>query len=247
MREEKGTIRLQERIASDTYRMVIEACCVEDMKPGQFVNIQIEGFSLRRPISISSVDETTFTIVYKTVGDGTKRLAQMAEGQTLDIIGPLGSSYPLDIEENDVLIIGGGVGVPPLYELAKQYRRKGKHVYAVLGFQDKDSVFYEEEFRKLGCQTYIATMDGSYGTKGTVIDAIREHEIPCDFVCACGPRMMLHAVEDCYTKGYMSFEARMACGIGACMACVARDKKEADMYHRICKEGPVFPIGKVEY
>lgn len=247
MREEKGTIRLQERIASDTYRMVIEACCVEDMKPGQFVNIQIEGFSLRRPISISSVDETTFTIVYKTVGDGTKRLAQMAEGQTLDIIGPLGSSYPLDIEENDVLIIGGGVGVPPLYELAKQYRRKGKNVYAVLGFQDKDSVFYEEEFQNLGCQTYIATMDGSYGTKGTVIDAIREHEIPCDFVCACGPRMMLHAVEDRYTKGYMSFEARMACGIGACMACVARDKKEADMYHRICKEGPVFPIGKVEY
>ena len=165
----------------------------------------------------------------------------------LDVFGPLGSSYPLHEEEDEILIIGGGVGVPPLYELAKQYRRMNKKVYVVLGFNDADSVFYEEEFKALGCDVSVATMDGSYGIKGTVIDAIKEKDIKADFTCSCGPRAMLKAVEEKYTRGYMSFEARMACGIGACMACVAKDKKEENMYHRICKEGPVFPIGKVEY
>lgn len=247
MKQEKGTIISNEEIAKDTYKMVIQANCVTDMKPGQFVNIKVEGYSLRRPISISSIDETTFTIVYKIVGDGTKRLSKMHAHHDIDIFGPLGSSYPLEVEEDDILIIGGGVGVPPLYELAKQYRKRNKHVQVILGFNNVQSVFYEQEFKTLGCETYIATMDGSYGDKGTVMDAIKEHQITTDFVCACGPRPMLLAVEANYTKGYMSFEARMACGIGACMACVAKDKKEADMYHRICKEGPVFPIGKVVF
>lgn len=248
MQEEKGQILSNQKIAKDTYRMEIQANIAEQMKPGQFVNVQVEGYMLRRPISISSVeDKDRFVIVYKVVGDGTKKLSTMTDQQTIDVFGPLGSSYPIYEDEEEVLIIGGGVGVPPLYELAKQYRKLNKTVYVVLGFNDADSVFYEQEFKALGCNVYVATMDGSYGTKGTVIDAIDAHHITCDFTCSCGPRPMLKAVEARYTRGYMSFESRMACGIGACMACVAKDKKEEAMYHRICKEGPVFPIGKVEY
>ena len=145
------------------------------------------------------------------------------------------------------LLIGGGVGVPPLYELAKQYRRIDRKVDVVLGFNDAQSVFYADEFAALGCAVHVATMDGSAGVKGTVIDAIDAAGIQIDFVCSCGPVPMLKAVEARYSRGYMSFESRMACGIGACMACVAKDRKEADLYHRICKEGPVFPIGKVEF
>ena len=248
MQEERGLILSNQKIAKDTNRMEIQANIVKDMKPGQFVNVQVEGYMLRRPISICSVEgKNSFVIIYKVVGDGTKKLSTMRRQEIIDVFGPLGSSYPIHEEENEVLLIGGGVGVPPLYELAKQYRKLGTKVYVVLGFNDSDSIFYENEFERLGCEVVIATMDGSYGVKGTVIDAIDARNITCDFTCSCGPRPMLKAVEARYTRGYMSFESRMACGIGACMACVAKDKKEENMYHRICKEGPVFPIGKVEY
>lgn len=248
MQEERGLILSNQKIAKDTYRMEIQANIAKDMKPGQFVNVQVEGYMLRRPISICSVEgKNSFVIIYKVVGDGTKKLSTMRRQEIIDVFGPLGSSYPIHEEENEVLLIGGGVGVPPLYELAKQYRKLGAKVYVVLGFNDSDSIFYENEFERLGCEVVIATMDGSYGVKGTVIDAIDARNITCDFTCSCGPRPMLKAVEARYTRGYMSFESRMACGIGACMACVAKDKKEENMYHRICKEGPVFPIGKVEY
>lgn len=235
-------------IAKDTYRMELETEIAKQMKPGQFVNIQIDGFLLRRPISICSIeDDTHFVIIYKVVGDGTAQLSKMHAGRHLDVFGPLGSSYPLHEDEKAILLIGGGVGVPPLYELAKQYRRLQAQVYVVLGFNDVDSVFYETAFKELGCDVYVATMDGSYGVKGSVMDAIKAHHITCDFTCSCGPRAMLKAIEATYSRGYMSFESRMACGMGACMACVAKDKKDADLYHRICKEGPVFPIGKVEF
>lgn len=248
MQEERGLILSNQKIAKDTYRMEIQANIAKDMKPGQFVNVQVEGYMLRRPISICSIEgKNSFVIIYKVVGDGTKKLSTMRRQEIIDVFGPLGSSYPIHEEENEVLLIGGGVGVPPLYELAKQYRKLGTKVYVVLGFNDSDSIFYENEFERLGCEVVIATMDGSYGVKGTVIDAIDARNITCDFTCSCGPRPMLKAVEARYTRGYMSFESRMACGIGACMACVAKDKKEENMYHRICKEGPVFPIGKVEY
>lgn len=248
MQKEKGLVLSNKKIAKDTWRMEIQASLARDMKPGQFVNIQVEGFMLRRPISICSIEDTTrFVIIYKVVGDGTEALTRLRTQGILDIFGPLGSSYPIHEEEKEVLLIGGGVGVPPLYELAKQYRSIQAEVNVVLGFNDQESVFYENEFQRLGCRVFIATMDGSYGTRGTVMDAIKEHEITCDFTYSCGPRPMLKAVEASYTRGYMSFESRMACGIGACMACVAKDKKEENMYHRICKEGPVFPIGKVEY
>lgn len=248
MRVEQGIICDNQAIAKDTWRMEIQAALAKDMKPGQFVNVAVEGYMLRRPISIcSKEDDTHFVIIYKVVGDGTAKLSTLPKKERIDVFGPLGSSYPIHTEEHEVLLIGGGVGVPPLYELAKQYRHHHVSVYVVLGFNDKESVFYETQFQQLGCKVAVATMDGSYGIQGTVMDAIHEHHITCDFTCSCGPRAMLKAVEAQYQRGYMSFESRMACGMGACMACVAKDKKEENMYHRICKEGPVFPIGKVEY
>lgn len=248
MQVETCLIMRNDKIAKDTYRMQLQGKIAQDMKPGQFVNIKVDGYMLRRPISICSIEsKNEFVIVYKVVGDGTKVLSELSARRMLDVFGPLGSSYPIHEELEEVLLIGGGVGVPPLYELAKQYRAIDKKVNVVLGFNDAASVFYVNEFERLGARVVVATMDGSYGVKGTVMDAIKEKGITCDFTYSCGPIPMLKAVESAYTKGYMSFESRMACGIGACMACVAKDKKEENMYHRICKEGPVFPIGKVEY
>lgn len=248
MQVETCLIMRNDKIAKDTYRMQLQGKIAQDMKPGQFVNIKVDGYMLRRPISICSVEsKNEFVIVYKVVGDGTKVLSELSARRMLDVFGPLGSSYPIHEELEEVLLIGGGVGVPPLYELAKQYRAINKKVNVVLGFNDAASVFYVNEFERLGASVVVATMDGSYGVKGTVMDAIKEKGITCDFTYSCGPIPMLKAVESAYSKGYMSFESRMACGIGACMACVAKDKKEENMYHRICKEGPVFPIGKVEY
>lgn len=236
------------KIAKDTYRMELEYDDAKQMRQGQFVNLKIDGYMLRRPISISEVvDRYHFAIVYKVVGDGTKALSEMEAGRKINMFGPLGSFYPIHDDVDDVLIVGGGAGVPPLLELAKKYRKIRMNVDVVLGFNDAESVFYEEEFKNLGCSVHVATMDGSYGTKGTVMDAIKEAGITTEFVCACGPVPMLKAIEANYTKGYMSFESRMACGMGACMACVTKDKEEEELYHRICKEGPVFPIGKVEF
>lgn len=245
MKEELGIVLSNHKIAQDTYLMKINAGMSKQMLPGQFVNIKVDGFMLRRPISISSIDSTGFTIVYKVVGGGTEKLATLKSQDTINIFGPLGSFYPIHNELDEVLLIGGGVGVPPLLEVAKQYRKLDKKVNVVLGFNDVHAKFYEDEFTNLGCATYIATMDGSYGTKGTVMDAIKENNITSDFVYSCGPMPMLRAVESAYTKGYTSFEARMACGIGACMGCVCKDKKDESIYYRICKEGPVFEIGKV--
>lgn len=245
MKCETSVILYHRLIAKDTYQMVLSTSQSGAMQPGQFVNIKVEGFLLRRPISISKIDEDSFTIVYKAIGDGTKQLSTKKTGETLDIFGPLGHGYPDDLESDEILIIGGGVGVPPLYELARRCVKQNKQVHVVLGFNEKDAVFYEQEFKDLQIPVTIATMDGSYGIKGTIMDAIQANNITIDFVCACGPIPMLKAIEQHYQKGYLSFESRMACGIGACMACVAKDQKEAQMYHRICKEGPVFPIGKV--
>lgn len=245
MREDKGIIRSNQSIALDTYQMIIDSSLGKEMKPGQFVNIKVNGYTLRRPISISSIEEDSYTIIYKVVGAGTKVLSQLKSKDVLDVIGPLGSSFPIHEEEDHILIVGGGVGIPPLYEVAKQYRKLGKDVCAVLGFNDKESIFYEEELKALGCHVIVATMDGSYGVKGTVLDAIKEYGIMNDFLYSCGPMPMLKALEEKYQKGYTSFEARMACGIGACMGCVCKDKKDSEIYYRICKEGPVFPIGKV--
>ena len=248
MEQERARILENKEIARDTWRMVLQGAMAAKMEAGQFVNLAIDGFFLRRPISICEViDDDHFILIYKVVGDGTKKLSELSASQTLDVFGPLGHGYPIEEKEKEVLLIGGGVGVPPLYELAKRYRAIDARVIVVLGFNDADSVFYEDAFRRLGCDVHVATMDGSCGVKGTVIDAIDAAHITTDFVCSCGPLPMLKAVDARYQRGYLSFESRMACGIGACMACIAKDKQEADLYHRICKEGPVFPIGKVAF
>lgn len=245
MKEDIGIILSNERIAEDTYKMMIESKLPADMKPGQFVNIKVEEHFLRRPISISSIDNDSYTIIYKVVGEGTEILSRMKKGMELNVFGPLGSSYPIHEELAAVLLLGGGVGVPPLYEVAKQYRRLNKRVVVALGFNSANACFYEEEFKALGCEVLMATMDGSVGVRGTVLDAVDNAGIDIDFVYSCGPMPMLKAIENRYTKGYTSFEARMACGIGACMGCVCKDKKDETIYYRICKEGPVFEIGKV--
>lgn len=245
MQCQKETIISNELLAEQTYRMVLTCGCCKEMIPGQFINIKLKEFSLRRPISICSIDSDRITIIYKVVGQGTKALSEMKPNESLDVFAPLGHGYPIEMQRDKVLLIGGGVGVPPLYELAKQYIKAGKHVDVVCGFPNKEACFYEEEFTKLGAHVYTATMDGSKGCKGTVLDAIKHYQITTEFICACGPLPMLKALEAVYTEGYFSLEARMACGMGACMACVAKDQKEADMYHRICKEGPVFKIGRV--
>ena len=181
------------------------------------------------------------TLVYKTVGTGTAALAEVRPGTELNILGPLGHGFP--VEERNVMVIGGGVGVPPLLETAARYIAKGHQVTAVLGFNDAGGMILKDEFEALGCQTYIATMDGSYGTKGTVIDAINANDLKETFVLSCGPLPMLKAVSEKYTDGFVSLEARMACGMGACMGCVVKDQEGGSL--RVCADGPVFAIGKV--
>lgn len=244
MREDTGKILSNRCIALDTYEMVIQSDLGKEMNPGQFVNIQVDGKFLRRPISISSYDDDKYTIIYKVVGEGTAIMAEMKEGQLLNVVGPCGHGFPID-PLDEVLLIGGGVGVPPLFEVARQMLAQNTKVNVVLGFNTREAVFYADKFEELGCNVALATMDGTIGYKGTVLDAIKEEKITTETVYSCGPMPMLRAIEANYTKGYTSFEARMACGIGACMGCVCKDKKDQEIYYRICKEGPVFEIGKV--
>lgn len=238
--QEMATILSHQEIAKDIWRMELKTNLAKEAKCGQFIEITVPGYYLRRPISICEVKEDSLVIIYKVLGDGTKAMTQL-EGK-IDIFGPLGTGFPIENKE-EVLLIGGGVGVPPLYETAKQYLKQNSRVTVVIGANDKDSIFYMEEFKALGCHVYVATMDGSFGTKGTVMDAIKENHVETDFVLSCGPLPMLKAVNQAYTNGYISLEARMACGLGACMGCVVKDIEGHSL--RVCKDGPVFPIGKV--
>ena len=229
-----------EKISLDIYQMELETSLSALVKPGQFVQVQVPGYYLRRPISVCEIKDSTMVLIYKVVGAGTSAMHTMKPGENLNLFGPLGHGFP--VEENDVVLIGGGVGIPPLVETAKAYRKNGMHVTAVLGFNTKEQIFLCERFAQLGCDVIVATMDGSQGTKGTVMDAIHEKNIPTSFVEACGPMPMLKAVSSsCH--GYISLESRMACGIGACMGCVVKDRDGESL--RVCKDGPVFEIGKV--
>lgn len=242
MRTEQALIKENTLIAKDTWRMVLETTLAGEAECGQFVQVRVPDFYLRRPISICRVNGSDgIVLVYKVVGEGTKRMSEMKAGESVDLFGPLGHGFP--VEERDVMVIGGGVGVPPLLETAARYLANGRKVTAVLGFNDADGIILKDEFEALGCQTYIATMDGSYGTKGTVIDAIDTNELQETFVLSCGPLPMLRAVSEKYSEGYVSLEARMACGMGACMGCVVKDQEGGSL--RVCADGPVFPIGKV--
>lgn len=242
--QENAIILSNIEIAKDIWRMEIKTTFAQKAKPGQFIEISVPGFYLRRPISICEIKEKEdiLVIIYKVLGQGTEKMTELSSGDSLDVFGPLGNGFPIE-DIDKVLLVGGGVGVPPLYETAKQYRLKGTQVDVVLGFNDKDAIFYKEEFEQLGCNVEIATMDGSFGTKGTVLDAIKANNINTDFISACGPLMMLKALDATYSKGYISLEARMACGLGACMGCVVKDKDGNSL--RVCKDGPVFEVRKV--
>ena len=227
-----------EPLTPDVWRMVLAGDTQWITRPGQFVNIELEGLYLRRPISISDWSEDTITIIYKVVGRGTEQMSRMATGQELDVLTGLGNGFDADVECQQPLLVGGGVGVPPLYRLAKELIARGRKVSVVLGFNTAKEVFYAEEFRSLGADVYVSTADGSVGTKGFVTDAIRENGVDFDFFYSCGPLPMLKALCDCTdVKGELSFEERMGCGFGACMGCSC---KTLTGNKRICKEGPVM-------
>ena len=203
--------------------------------PGQFVNIKLSGLYLRRPISVCDKDGDTLTIIYKVVGKGTLQMSRMTAGEKLDVLTGLGNGYDTSLSGEKPLLLGGGVGVPPLYLLAKKLISEGKKVSVILGFNTKSEVFFEKEFRALGCDVTVTCADGSYGTKGFVTDAM-----PCDYTYfyTCGPEPMLKAVyRASKTSGQMSFEERMGCGFGACMGCSC---KTLTGYKRICRDGPVM-------
>ena len=229
------------RILSNTaltdtvYKMVLAGDTSAITASGQIVNIQLTGKFLRRPISVCDYDSETLTIVYKVVGHGTAQMAAMTPGEELDVLTGLGNGYDLSVSGDHPVLLGGGVGVPPMYNLAKKLVAQGKKVSVILGFNTKAEIFYEEEFKALGCQVTVTTVDGSYGKKGFVTDALPENYT---YFYTCGPEPMLKAVyRATNTSGQMSFEERMGCGFGACMGCSC---KTLTGYKRICKEGPVM-------
>jgi len=222
-------------IATDIWQMDLHSENELSLKPGQFVEIKLDGFYLRRPISVACADKNNLTIIYKVVGKGTRVLSEMHDGK-LDILYDLGNGYDLSLSGERPLLIGGGVGVPPLYYLAKQLVKLNKKVTVILGFNKKEEIFYEEEFRKLGCEVIVCTVDGSYGTKGFVTAPMKD--LNYSYFYTCGPLPMLKAVYDASnTEGQFSFEERMGCGYGVCMGCTTKVKGG---YKRICKEGPVL-------
>lgn len=209
---------------------------VSDIRnPGEFINIRLDGFYLRRPISVYDLSGDTVAIIYKVVGKGTAAMSSMAVGKTLQVLTGLGNGYDLSLSGDRPLLIGGGVGVPPMYLLAKRLIAQGKSVSVILGFNTADEVFGEEEFKAIGCDVTVTTVDGSRGVKGFVTDAL-----PTDYTYfyTCGPEPMLKAVyRATNTSGQFSFEERMGCGFGACMGCSC---KTVTGYKRICKDGPVL-------
>ena len=229
------TITENVRIAENVYRMALESPELEAQKPGQFVNFRLEGLFLRRPISVYDSAAGQLTVIYKTVGKGTRQMAGMQPGAVLNVLTGLGNGYDLSRAGDKPLLLGGGVGVPPLYLLAKQLIAQGRQVTAVLGFNTRAEVFGEAEFKALGCEVTVTTADGSYGTKGFVTDALPEEY---SYFYTCGPEPMLKAVyAKTKTSGQFSFEERMGCGFGACMGCSC---KTVTGYKRICREGPVL-------
>ena len=203
--------------------------------PGQFINIRLEGKFLRRPISVCDYDDKSITIIYKIVGEGTEQLSKLESGEVLDVLTGLGNGYDIT-KSTKPLLIGGGVGVPPMYNLAKALLADGQKPTVVLGFNTKSEIFYEDEFKALGCNTFVTTVDGSYGIKGFVTDAMTD--LDYDYFYTCGPLPMFKAVYNATsTSGQFSFEERMGCGFGACMGCSCKTKYGNK---RICKDGPVL-------
>ncbi len=240
MKQGLFTIQSNIPLTSSVYKMVLAGDTSAITASGQFINIKLKGLFLRRPISVYDVDGATVTIIYKVVGHGTEQMSRMTAGETLDVLTGLGNGYDTSLTGDRPLLLGGGVGVPPLYLLAKRLIAEGKQVSVVLGFNTKDEIFCEQEFKDLGCAVTVTTADGSYGVKGFVTNAM---DIDYTHVCTCGPEPMLRAVyKACKTDGQFSFEERMGCGFGACMGCSC---KTVTGYKRICKEGPIMRKGDI--
>ena len=240
MKQSIFEIKTNEALTSTVYKMTLEGDTSPVTAPGQFVNIKLEGQFLRRPISVCDCEDGLLTLIYKVVGRGTEQMSQMLPGEQLDLLTGLGNGYDTALTGDRPLLLGGGVGVPPLYMLAKQLRAEGKSVSVVLGFNTKDEIFYENEFKALGCDVTVTTADGSYGVRGFVTNAM---DVDYTHVCTCGPEPMLKAVyKACKTDGQFSFEERMGCGFGACMGCSC---KTITGYKRICKEGPIMRKGDI--
>lgn len=233
----QGIFEISENIklTENVYRMKLCGDTDGITACGQFINIKLDGLYLRRPISVCDKDESSVTIIYKVVGHGTEQMSKLGVGDRLDILTGLGNGYDLSLSGDRPLLIGGGVGVPPLYMLAKKLIEQGKRVSVILGFNTKSEIFYESEFKALGCDVTVTTVDGSHGTKGFVTNAFPENY---SYFYTCGPEPMLKAVyKAAKTEGQMSFEERMGCGFGACMGCSC---KTLTGYKRICKDGPVM-------
>ena len=234
----QGIFEIVENIAltRSVFKMVLQGDVSAITAPGQFVNIKLDGLYLRRPISVCDVSKDTLTIIYKAVGKGTEQMSWMKKGEKLDVLTGLGNGYDLTLSGFKPVLLGGGVGVPPMYLLAKMLIAEGKQVSVILGFNTAAEVFYEKEFRALGAEVIVTTADGSYGMKGFVTDALSD--MYYTYFYTCGPEPMHNALyRASATSGQMSFEKRMGCGFGACMGCSC---KTITGYKRICKEGPVM-------
>ena len=236
MKQSIFTIKENVALTDTVYQMVLVGDTSDITNCGQFVNIKLEGLFLRRPISVCDCVGDALTLIYKVVGTGTEQMSRMAAGETLDVLTGLGNGYDTSLSGENPLLLGGGVGVPPMYMLCKKLIAEGKQVSVILGFNTKDEVFYENEFRALGANVSVTTVDGSYGTRGFVTDVMKD--MSYSYFFTCGPEPMLKAVyKTSVTSGQFSFEERMGCGFGACMGCSC---KTITGYKRICKEGPVM-------
>ena len=243
MKQEIFKITSNENIAPSVYKMVLAGDTSDIAAPGQFVNIKLEGFYLRRPISICDYDGGSLTLIYKTVGGGTENLSLKKSGEELDLLISLGNGFDTRKSGDQPLVIGGGVGIPPLYALCKKLISEGKKPAVILGFNTKSEIFYENEFKALGCETFVTTADGSHGIKGFVTAAMDKTDY--SYIYSCGPLPMFKAVNaSAATSGQFSFEERMGCGFGACMGCSLMTRNGAK---RVCKDGPVFEREEIEW
>ena len=239
MKQRTFEIKTNEQIAKNVYRMQLYGDTT-GILPGQFVNIRVQGQFLRRPISVCNINNGVLTIIYKVVGVGTEAMSHLPIGTQLDVLTVLGNGYDLSKAGDRPLLVGGGVGVPPMYMLARQLREAGKAVRVILGFNTKNEVFYEEEFRALGCDVTVTTVDGSHGIKGFVTNALDGQQ---SYYYTCGPLPMIKALlQAAGTHGEVSMEERMGCGFGACMGCTIQTTQGPK---RVCKEGPVFPASEL--
>lgn len=236
MRQSVFTVIENTPLTGNVYKMLLKGDTQAITNCGQFVNIKLDGLFLRRPISVCDCEGDILTLIYKVVGRGTEQMSKMTKGETLDLLTGLGNGYDTSLSGQDPILLGGGVGVPPMYMLCKKLIAEGKKVSVVLGFNKADEVFFEEEFKSLGAKVTVTTVDGSYGVKGFVTDVMKNENY--SYFYTCGPEPMLKAVYNTSkTEGQFSFEERMGCGFGACMGCSC---KTITGYKRICKEGPVM-------